>query len=479
MRRWCRRGRPRPLYAVAGEVDEDYLAFDSTVGNAEVAVKTRVLVAVPEPDADAIAKLRRVLRRIAYRNTKHLQQPWSDAQLLLWISTLPRRKRERYEEAFYSLQERPFEPEDAKVKCFIKDEITKRKKGKFYKPRLIQYRSARYLVAVARYLKPIEEVVYDLRGLGRDKAPNVAKKHNLTSRARILRRKWETFRDPVALSMDGSAFDAHVNASLLKSEHEFYRALSSRWATADREVMMRLLKYQVKNKVSGLFPDGTISYLVHGNRMSGDLNTALGNVVLMVGMMVDFCERVGLPYSLYDDGDDIVVLVEREDASAFEREVVEAFLGYGMEMKVESTTSLFERVDFCQHRPVLVGDSWRMVRDPFKSMQTSRLGSRWHGTEENFRAYAYAVGIGDGHNTSGVPVLQEYYAWMRRCGRKPTDRHLAVIRDAIWRFRVVEDGPLEAEITSRTRASFERAWGVSPGRQVELEELWRVGPTIW
>lgn len=460
--------------------------FAGTVENARVCVESRVLIATPTPEDGAMGELSRASRKLAYRVGARLGRPWSDDQVLAWIAKLPARKRVRYNEAFLSLRERPFEPADARVKCFIKIEQTRIKEGKFPKPRMIQFRSARYLVHVARYIKPIEHCFYQSTGVF-GPGQTCAKNMNNATRGRKLVELCRSFADSDFLALDGASFDAHVNVPLLKLEHGFYAAMakSAGWAQCDISTMRRVLRMQLKNQVSGRFPDGTVSYTVTGNRMSGDLNTALGNCVIMSCMThFAFDHEVGQGnWRMLDDGDDCSVIVSRRHCGSREVGAVLDWYGkFGMDMRLDGRGSAQdpECVEFCQSHPVSVGGDWRMVRDWEKVLATTSSGVNWHLTIGGFRTYAGAVGIGDGILNEGIPVLQEWANYLRK---------VAAVRGPLrdpdkttmeWRFQEIPVLSLErvrvVEILDSTRSSFARAFGINPATQARLEDMIRALP---
>jgi hypothetical protein len=357
--------------------------------------------------------------------------------------------------------------------------MTKRKTT-FNKPRMIQYRTNRFLVHVARYLKPMEDAVYHTSGAFTKKGRVCAKGMNLKQRAASIKQKISGLKHPVVLSLDCSAWDAHVNSELLKTEHLMYKwaAKSAGWTNHDVGVMMRALSLQCDNRVSGRFRDGRISYRCKGNRMSGDLNTALGNCALMMSFISHTMSVAGVPqgcWDMLDDGDDCLVLLDRAWASHVQRVIEHAFLGYGMELKVEGIAdgSVMENVLFCQHRPVEVGGEWRLVRNWVKAMCTSMSGTKWHRDAKHLASYFKTIGVGDGLLNAGVPILQELASLQRRLGG---DAKISRgVQRTTWRFdgistnETVEILPISTE----TRESFERAFGVAIIEQVEIEEYLR------
>lgn len=456
---------------------EDMWCFAPTVGNARAAALSRVLQDTPQPVAARIADLKQHADRLARKLGPRVGQVWSDDEVLEWISSLPAKKRRRYTEAFQDLNDRPFCNADAQVTCFIKLELTKRLPGKFYKPRMIQFRTARYLVHVARWLKPLEHAVYGMKNI---MTPNggyeVAKSMNAVQRGEALFKKARLLRHPVSLSLDCTAFDAHVNSDLLKVEQKFYRLLGkyANWTPVNLGMMSRALKLQLSNRVRGTFHDGSIHYVTEGRRMSGDLNTALGNVSLFC-IMISLVLSEELPqgaYQILDDGDDCVVLVESEYARSLEDDIVGKFGAFGMVLKVEDVADAYqvENIEFCQSHPVKVNGLYRMVRDYRKVMKTTVAGTRWHKTLESFREFCWSVGVGDGIACKGVPVLQSWFTYLRRLSPYLKRLNPDIVNE-IWRFGCVDFKAdySPVEITMETRFSFQLAFGLTVAQQISME----------
>ncbi len=101
--------------------------------------------------------------------------------------------------------------------------------------------------------------------------------------AKVLREKWDMFPNPVAIGLDASRFDQHVSVPALEFEHSVY--LSCFKQKKHRERLAKLLKLQLENHCTGYAEDGVIKYTTTGTRMSGDMNTSLGNCVLMCSLI--------------------------------------------------------------------------------------------------------------------------------------------------------------------------------------------------
>lgn len=365
-------------------------------------------------------------------------------------------KKKEYERGADSLLVDPLDiKKDSKVRMFLKDD--KYHTWDFKAPRCIQFRGKRYGINLASYLQPLEEFVYSM--VDETETPVFSKNRNTSDRAKDLRAKWENFIDPVALCLDHSKFDCHVSVELLKQEFAFYE----RFYPGDK-LLKGLLRAQLRN--SGSTRNGT-TYKTIGTRMSGDQNTGLGNSVLNYGMLKEYVGSV--PAGFYIDGDDSVIIVERNDLHKLSLNV---FKQFGMETKLELANE-FEQVEFCQCRPVFDGIAWHMIRNPFRAL--ARLP--WLVKRNHLAViprYIRSVGMCELSLNMGIPVMQSVASSMIKYGGgkyMKTDRHYLANMCQIkpWHAR-------EVPIRLVTRESFAKAWGIQVEEQLELESLQLMRP---
>ena len=151
----------------------------------------------------------------------------------------------------------------------------------------------------------------------------------------------KAFNAPVVVSLDASRFDQHVSKELLEIEHSIYMHM------CPSGELRRLLQWQLHNK--GVSSQG-IRYHTRGKRMSGDMNTALGNCILMILMVSAFMD--GRKYDMLDDGDDGLLIVEEDEYAWVCQNAEPAFLNFGMEIKVENVARSLEEVEWCQSNPI-------------------------------------------------------------------------------------------------------------------------------
>jgi hypothetical protein len=364
-------------------------------------------------------------------------------------------KRKRWERAIRSIQRHGLTKSHAKVRMFLKaDKYTTPLDNKA--PRCIQFRTDEYCVILARYLYPIERKLWtyrDSRGLS-----VFAKSRNSWQRAQDLREHFDSFATPVALLLDHSKWDAHVSNALLQIEHDFYRSHYPGDHTLDQ-----LLRYQLGN--FGRSNIGT-KYFTPGTRMSGDMNTALGNSLLNYLILKSWLRASGVEGTIYCDGDDSVVMVESADEQRLIP--VSTYMPLlGMETKVERATE-FEHVEFCQSRPVCVSSHWRMVRNPQRVL--GRAG--WTTYPVQSRTFARrllkSIGLCELACGSGVPVIQSFALELMRLGSGPMWRQYDRLNAARLEGKLSKILP--SPITMDTRLSFEEAWNITVAEQISIEK---------
>ena len=330
-------------------------------------------------------------------------------------------------------------------------------------PRVIQTRSPVYHYRLGRYTRVIEHDIYK----GLDSlfgGPTVMKGYNPDQVATHIVDAWNSFNDPVGIPLDASRFDQHCSIDALKWEHNQYKFLFP----GERELCW-LLKRQERNKGYGDYPGGQIKYQTVGCRMSGDMNTGLGNCLLMVCMMRAFCDHCKVNARLINNGDDCVLLVERGNLARVAKECAPWFMTMGYNMKFEGDIAYrIEHITFCQLRPVRTPAGYTMVRD-LKSIvkDAASLQPNINGV------YAWMGAVGEcGLALAGdIPVYGAIYSAYCRHGSLGRVRNHNNFRNtgmaiASRGMNRAANGPV-ADIT---RVSYYLAFGISPTHQVVIEK---------
>lgn len=384
-------------------------------------------------------------------------------------------KRKCYQSAVDSLKDTPLAERDCRVSTFTKAEYKKPGGA----PRCIQPRSPRYNVKLGRYLKKIEHIIFEaidkiFDSSGQHKT--VAKGLNMVQRGQVVHDMWNTFVDPVAIGVDASRFDQHINRLLLELEQEIIMM----WSTGegspgdDLPSLKWLLSKQLVNKGVYRGVDGKVKYTVQGARMSGDMNTSLGNVIVMCTLMHSYFKSVGLlgHVKLFNDGDDCVIILERKNKNKFVSNLQGWFRRVGITMEFDGIYSKLEEVEFCQSRPVHTARGWTLVPRPTKRLYSDLITDKPIHSKKVFNKWLGAV-AGCGLATcSGVPIFDAFYSWIARTATPWIPRE----GDQYYKYTTQRAFGLEIKsqpVPWSARMSFYFAFNISPAEQIAVEKYYK------
>jgi len=385
-----------------------------------------------------------------------------------FVSSYRGKKAKVYANAVAQLNLTGLKDSDSYLSSFVKAEKVNLSEKSDPAPRIIQPRGPKFNVEVGRYLKPIEHKVYAaINTLFGETV--VCKGLNANERGELLHQKWSQFTDPVAVSLDASRFDQHVSPAALGAEHYLYETIYRKDSK-----LRRLLALQVTNRGYVRTLDGTIKYSIKGGRCSGDMNTAMGNVVLMCLMVYHYLGTKDLKYAFVDDGDDCVVILERSNLSMLD-DLETEFLKFGFQMKRENVASVLEKLVFCQCQPVLCSGRYRMIRNPYKSIAKDLLHTQQLNRERDWKIRRAAIS-GCGLALAGdVPIFNEFYHKLGEGCHLPRSY---VNHDVTGMDMLAVGMHKKYEVPSdETRYSFYLAFNLTPDFQTAMEDFYR-GVTI-
>lgn len=226
--------------------------------------------------------------------------------------------------------------------------------------------------------------------------------------------------------------------------------------------------------------------------MSGDMNTALGNCVIMICMVLAFMRQLGIPHwDMFDDGDDCLLIIESSDLEIVLASVKDCFLSFGHEAKIEKVAHTMSSVSWCQSSPIeWARGKWKFVRDPWKTMSCDLIGTKWKTSPNGRKRLLATIGLCELALNIGSPILQEYaLALMRssegakyytngdmfqqsiaiRAQREAKAfgiRHKDALMTSLARLK-------PAPITWEARLSFSEAFGIPIERQLDVEAALR------
>ncbi len=340
-------------------------------------------------------------------------------------------------------------------------------------PRCIQPRHPVYNIGVGSYLKHIEHRLYKSIAKVFGDKDVVIKGFNVRQIAGIMQRKWNSFKNPVGVGMDATKFDMHVSAEMLQWEHSIYKALYPE----DKE-LQRLLKMQIYNKGVGHCDDGKLRYKVKGRRFSGDMNTALGNCLVMCAMIYAYAEERGINIKLMNNGDDCVIFMESEDVARFHVGLEEWFYEMGFRMTREAPAYKLEAVEFCQMRFIQTSEGPIMVRNIDAAREKDSMCLFPLNSEKAMRKWLWAVGECGLALTGGIPVMQAMYeCYMRNGVDSNMDNAVQLQRGAVFLRKGLASKHMP--VSDEARVSFMEAWGMTPDEQVALESYYEQHTINW
>lgn len=330
-------------------------------------------------------------------------------------------------------------------------------------PRIIQPRDPRFLVETGRYIKPIEKKIYkNINVIFGDTV--VYKGMNQANRGENLYRTWCQFKHPVAIGTDASRFDQHVSHAALLWEHSVYGLFYPQ----DKH-FRRLMSLQRNNRCISYVGDGFVKYKTKHNRMSGDSNTSLGNVLIMCGLMFEFRTFIKINFSLVNDGDDCVIICEREDQIKIQDALPDFFMKCGFTMVTEKSVDIFERIVFCQCQPVMGPEgTYVMVRDPRVSISKDLVALKPLDEGNLAQRWLAAVGEGGMSLTSGMPVLQSFYSCLLRNSNGAKKLIDPTLEGGFFRNSIGMNSKV-SPVSDESRLSFWLAFDIAPESQLALE----------
>lgn len=416
------------------------------------------LVDPPLPKTEIFHQLKSYIGEI--RGTIGSQIPISRSRFLLYYTGA---KHSMYARAVESLSETPLQKVDSHLKTFVKAEKINFTLKSDPAPRVIQPRSPRYNVELGRFIKPVEGKIY--RAIDKLFGHQTIMKHvNVEQIAQRAWEKWNMFDKPVAIGFDASRFDQHVSVAALHFEHRIYKELY-----CFNSQLEELLEWQINNVGTAYARDGYANYSVRGRRMSGDMNTALGNCILASLITLQFIHKYGIRAQLLNNGDDCVLICSEVDEDVVVKHLASHWLDFGFKVICEAPVRVFEHMEFCQMQPVLVDGRPLMVRNPHVTLDKDSYCTLSLNSSKVARQWLYAVGSCGLSLTGGVPVVQSYYQCCRRNGfsggKLMASKELT--GGFFWYAKYSHRMP--QVIQPNTRLSFYRAFGWTPDEQVALE----------
>lgn len=429
--------------------------------NLLVGLHNRVLGSIIQVDPGMFRAMQRTGRLIATLAGRAI--PWPvDRMPYMYTGAKARRYQDAYRRFISYGQRRNF----AQVTAFVKAERLDPSAKVWPYPRIIQFRSPEYCVEISQYMKPVEHSIYSLEGDGYflPEGRLIGKGLNSWDRGGYIEQYF--VKGTAVIQLDLSQFDKYYSKRHLQLEQSVY--LKMLWNARFKA----LLHKQLVNYGQSFH---NVSYVCAGNRMSGDMNTAVGACLMMLIVTVTVLRELSVPMDvvhLLIDGDDTLVFLPEDIARRIRVLLIEGFARCGFVLKVDGYATTIEDIKWCQTRPVYTPTGYRCVRDYRKVLSQALSGFKYVDNEKSRKRLAAAVGSCEYVCGRGIPILQEYALAILRnaAGARPID--FDEIDDRYYHMRYEDKSVLRLPpqpISVETRLSFARAFGVEPLMQVHYE----------
>jgi hypothetical protein len=255
---------------------------------------------------------------------------------------------------------------------------------------------------------------------------------------------------------DYTAFESHMTPAVLEAvECAVYKYLLSETRPDLAEFMKRTLAGT--NRCS---TRSGVRYTVKGRRMSGDMQTSLGNSITNLCLALMVCHEAG--------DDDPFIIVEGDDALVGTNFPLDSQLWEkaGFTIKVEEVESA-TTAGFCGK---IFGEAGQVIRDPIRFLQTFGWSEAAVGAGRKVSAQLLlAKALSAAFETPHCPIVRAVAdAAIQACpGIRPR-----------WIYDGYHSKPghvPEFDPSPSTRVLFERKFGISPEAQILLEARIRSG----
>jgi hypothetical protein len=374
-----------------------------------------------------------------------------------------------YLRAVDGLAHAPVRGRDAHLKTFVKAEKHNFSLKPNVVPRVIQPRDPRYNVEVGRYLRPIEKQLYHSIDKLYD-SPTIMSEYNSYTQARLIREKWEKFSHPVCVGLDASRFDQHVSAQALRFEHSLYNDIFK-----SKELKL-LLTWQIRNIGKARASDGWFNYEKYGSRMSGDMNTSMGNKLLMCLMSKAYIDSLPFEVAFVNNGDDCLMILDRNNIKSLNQ--IETFYrDFGFKIVLEKPVYEFEQIEFCQTKPICANGIWRMVRNVKTCLSKDVTCVNLGHSKEEYRKWLYDIGSCGLTTASDVPVLGSFYRMLQRFGVAGKYSHSFDNEFKWYRSSSRNAKCKHTTVDDYGRYSFWLSTGMIPDVQIQLENYFN--NSVW
>jgi len=340
-----------------------------------------------------------------------------------------------------------------RVKTFVKDEFY----SEFKHPRMINSRDDLYKIAVGPIFKLIEKEVFSLDWFIK-KIPINQRPDYIYQRVYRAQQKY--------IATDYTAYESHFTKEIMEAcEFELYRYMVD--LLPEKHQFMQLLSaLKSKNLICGNF----FNYTVDATRMSGEMNTSLGNGFSNLMFMLFACSEVGaFNVTGVVEGDDGLFVMDGP------RPTSETFKNMGLTIKLEVCESI-STASFCG----LIFDEEDLINisNPIEDLQTFGWSDKKYSNagSNKLKGLLRSKSLSMLYQYQNAPIYQalaRYGIRMTEGVRAISSSHYNTYeRDVIqeaYCFYNKHSHIAHKAVPIRTRLLMEREFGISVETQLRIE----------
>lgn len=438
------------LYSGGTFMHPDQYDVDSTIGG----IRKRFAVKCPEPDRKMLRRLSRFVFKWLRENLQPLARD-TDTSFETWLSNTnyPKGRRRQLNDLYLRIKDNPVILKSDKlvsIKSFVKDEFY----PEFKYPRCINARSDEFKVLVGPIFKCIERELFSL--------PWFIKKIPVDERSQYI---VDHVYQPGAniITTDYSQFEAHFTPEIMRTiEFQLYDYMIE--FLPDRDWWRRLIEQLLSRNVCKF---KNIKVEIDGVRMSGEMNTSLGNGFSNLMLMLFAAEEHQLQgLKGVVEGDDGLFSFYSKTIPTeqwFQR------LGWTIKLKHEKNIST---ASFCGLMFDL--DDRDLIYDPFKFIMTyGWLKSKYINAKPSVKlALLKGKMMSVLSQTPNCPIVSALaFSLLKRL--KSIRYNISFMNNyQVEMFKKIDLQKFcEPVIRTNTRLLFEDVYGITVSDQLELEKF--------
>nr|QTJ63595.1 RNA-dependent RNA polymerase [Zygentoman tombus-related virus] len=235
------------------------------------------------------------------------------------------------------------------IKPFTK--LEKFNMSKYKAPRCIQARHPSFNIEYGRYLKPLEMLLFHSHREGYHFGKGTV--DQVSANINKLRKKYRYFTE-----LDHTSWDAHVTVEMLRVSHKFYQSCYNH----DRR-LRTLSRKTIRNRC--YLRDGG-RHTIRGTRMSGDVDTSLGNSILNYAIIRQVLEMLGIQGDVIVNGDDSIIFTNVPIPIQQCERLMKMF---NQESKLKPSTQNIHTVEYCRTKLIVTAEGeTTLLFDPQRSV---------------------------------------------------------------------------------------------------------------